>query len=75
MFSPVCLFPPHRPSKQPVNGLAFQGEGRESVFHAWQVSPRGAIFSLVGVCIMSYFGQTVLSPHPAPVIACELRVK
>lgn len=30
-------------------------------------------FSLVGVCIMSYFGLIVLSPHPAPAIACELR--
>lgn len=34
---------------------------------------RRSNFSLVGVWIMSYLGQIVLSSHPAPVTACELR--
>lgn len=58
------------PPKQLVNGLAFQ---EKSVFHAWRVSPGGAISALLVFVLRAIWGQIVLSTHAAPVIACELR--
>lgn len=45
--------PPRMPSKQPVNGLAFQGK---KPFSCLTSQPKRSNFSLVGVCIKSYFG-------------------
>lgn len=70
MFSPECLFPPRTPSKQLVNGLAFQ---EKKCFSCLASQSRKSNFGLVGVCIMSCFRLIFLSPHPASMIACELR--
>lgn len=60
MFSPKCLFPPRTPSKQPVNGLAFQ---EKSGFHAWQVSPGRAISALLVFYYELFWAN---SPNPTP---------
>lgn len=73
MFSPKCLFPPHTPSKQPANALAFQEKKNKSVFHAWQISPGGAISAVLVVCIMNLFWASSSVPTSTPVIAWELR--
>lgn len=51
MFSPKCLFPPHTPSKQPANALAFQ-EKKIKVFFMLGKSVQEEQFQLCWLCAL-----------------------
>lgn len=64
MFSPKCLFPPHTPSKQPANALAFQ-EKKIKVFFMLGKSVQEEQFQLCWLCALwTCSEQVVLSLHP-----------